>query len=147
MRAFEDAVVEVDDRKLMGLFRELAISRKFTAVELRKLLRSMGGDASEGGTLAGSALRLYSQIKATVAEEDVVAILEELERSERRALEAFESAAERERSGALHDAIRVHAKEIGRTLESLHALRMELKRSSSSEDDPGDDPEDDKNET
>jgi len=142
VRAFEDAVVEVDDRKLMGLFRELAISRKFTAVELRKLLRSMGGDASEGGTLAGSALRLYSQIKATVAEEDVVAVVEELERSERRALEAFESAAERERSGELHDAIRAHAKEIGRTLESLRALRTELKGSSSSKSSSSEDRKD-----
>lgn len=134
MRAFEDAVVEVEDRKLKGLFRELAISRKFTAVELRKLLRSLGEETSESGTLTGSALRLYTQIKAAIADKDNVAILEELERSERRALEAFEEAAEREGSGDLHDAIRSHVQEIGSTLESLADLRKDLALSSRSEE-------------
>jgi uncharacterized protein (TIGR02284 family) len=130
VRAFEHAVVEVENRKLKGLFRELAISRKFAAVELRKLLRSLGGKTSESGTLTGSALRLYTQIKTAVADNDSVAILEELERSERRALEAFEDAAEREESGDFHDAIRALATEINHTLESLTALRKDLARPS-----------------
>lgn len=134
MRAFEDAVVEVEDRKLKGLFRELAISRKFTAVELRKLLRSLGEETSESGTLTGSALRLYTQIKAAIADKDNVAILEELERSERRALEAFEEAAAREGSGDLHDAIRIHGEEIGTALDSLAALRKDLARPSKSDE-------------
>ena len=128
VRAFEDAVVEVEDRKLKGLFRELAISRKFTAVELRKTLGSLGGETSESGTLTGSALRLYAQIKTAIADKDSSAILEELERSERRALEAFWEAAQRERSGGLHDEIQVHANEIGVSLESLAALRRDLAR-------------------
>jgi len=128
-------VVEIENRKLKGLFRELAISRKFTAVDLRKMLRAMGGDASESGTVTGSALRLYAQIKTAIANSNETVVLEELERSERRALEAFEEAAAREQSGELHDAIRVHAREISQTLESLSALRRDLARPPHSRED------------
>jgi uncharacterized protein (TIGR02284 family) len=135
VRAFESAVVEIENRKLKGLFRELAISRKFTAVDLRKTLRASGGGASESGTVKGSALRLYAQIKTAIADSNETAVLGELERSERRALEAFEAAAAREQSGELHDAIRMHAQEISRTLESLSALRMDFARPPNSRDD------------
>ena len=127
-------MVEIENRKLKGLFRELAISRKFTAVDLRKTLRALGGDASESGTVKGSALRLYAQIKTAIADSNETAVFEELQRSERRALEAFEAAAAREQSGKLHDAIRMHAQEISRTLESLSALRMDFARPLNSRD-------------
>lgn len=121
-------MVEVENRKLKQCFRDLAISRKFSCVALRKLLRSQGGRTSERGTLTGSALRLYAKIKAAIADQDCIAIVEELERSEKRALQAFCEAAAREPLGEFRGVIQTQARAIRESLEDLSALRRDLAR-------------------
>ena len=77
---------------LKSLFHEFAQQRSQFAGELQTLVRSLGGDPEDAGSIAGSLHRGWINIKSAVMGEDETTILNECERGEDAAKSAYKDA-------------------------------------------------------
>lgn len=89
---FKTAADGVDDAQITTLFQELSSQRAHFTRELQDVVRQYGGEPEEDGSLTGSLHRGWMNIKAAVTGNDKTAILNEAERSEDFAKEAYEEA-------------------------------------------------------
>ncbi|CAN5523034.1 PA2169 family four-helix-bundle protein [soil metagenome] len=86
---FKDAAEGVNRSDLKTTFYEFSQQRaEFTGV-LQELVRSLGGDPENGGSISGAIHRGWIDIKAAVTGKDEEAILNECERGEDYAKEAY----------------------------------------------------------
>ena len=89
---FKDAAEGIERAELKTLFYEFSQQRaEFTGV-LQQLVRSLGGDPETSGSLSGAVHRGWINIKSAVTGKDEQAILNECERGEDHAKEAYAGA-------------------------------------------------------
>jgi uncharacterized protein (TIGR02284 family) len=81
-KGFALAAKESKDPTLTEFFREGEHSCHVAATELQDAVRTIGGEADEGGSAAGAVHRGWVSLKAAVSSRDDKAILEECERGE-----------------------------------------------------------------
>jgi uncharacterized protein (TIGR02284 family) len=89
---FQEAAESVEDSSLKTLFYEYAQQRAQFAGELQALVRDLGGDPENSGSLAANLHRRWIDIKALVTGKDDHAILSECERGEDVAKNAYQDA-------------------------------------------------------
>lgn len=88
-RSAEDA----KDSDLKQQFEQLANERSSMAAELDRLIREHGGEPSwSGGSMAGAAHRMFTDLKAAISGNQRQAILTEVARGESVAEEAYDEA-------------------------------------------------------
>ena len=89
---FTSAAEGIERSDLKSLFYEFAQQRSQFAGELQSLVRSLGGDPEDSGSVAGSLHRGWINIKSAVMGKDEAAILNECERGEDVAKNAYKEA-------------------------------------------------------
>lgn len=99
---FKEASEGVERTDLKSFFSECSVQRSQFAGELQALVRTLGGDPEKSGSIAGSLHRGWINIKAAVTGKDEGAILNECERGEDSAKNAYKEALD----GFLPDYIR-----------------------------------------
>lgn len=89
---FKTAAEDIERSELKTVFYELSQQRAdFTGI-LQELVRSMGGDPATGGSMSGAVHRGWMDIKTAVVGRDEEAILNECERGEDYAKDAYAEA-------------------------------------------------------
>ncbi len=91
---FTTAAEGIERSDLKSLFYEFAQQRSQFAGDLQSLVRSLGGDPEDTGSIAGSIHRGWINIKSAVTGKDEGTILNECERGEDSAKAAYKSALE-----------------------------------------------------
>ena len=91
---FKEAADGVERSDLKSLFYEFSQQRSQFAGELQGLVRELGGDPENSGSISGAIHRGWINIKAVVTGKDDHAILNECERGEDVAKNAYKSALE-----------------------------------------------------
>jgi uncharacterized protein (TIGR02284 family) len=89
---FKEAAEGVERTDLKSLFYEFSQQRAEFAGVLQGLVRSLGGEPEDTGSISGAAHRSWIDIKAAVTGRDEEAILNECERGEDYAREAYTDA-------------------------------------------------------
>jgi len=89
---FRDAAQHAVSPDLQQLFRRHADECRAGAIELQALVVQLGGSAEEGGTVAGAAHRGWMAVKGSLAGYTDLAILEECERGEDKAISDYRDA-------------------------------------------------------
>ena len=91
---FKEAAEGVDRSDLKSLFYEFSQQRSQFAGELQSLVQSLGGDPENSGSIAAALHRGWINIKSAVTGKDEGAILNECERGEDSAKNAYKNALE-----------------------------------------------------
>lgn len=91
-QGFADAAEGVEASDLKTFFYEAGQQRAHFAGELQTLVRELGGDPENSGSVAGAIHRGWINIKAAVTGKDEKAILNEAERGEDSAVKAYKDA-------------------------------------------------------
>ncbi|REJ78610.1 MAG: PA2169 family four-helix-bundle protein [Acidobacteria bacterium] len=89
---FKTAAASVEDNQTTALFEELSNQRGHFARELQDMVQQFGGEPAESGTFSGTLKRGWMNIKTAVTSDDKTAVLNECERAEDVAKEAYEDA-------------------------------------------------------
>lgn len=91
---FKQAAEGVETSNLKSTFFEYSQQRSQFTGELRELVRELGGDPENSGSIAGSLHRGWINIKSAVTGQDEGSILNEAERGEDAAKKAYKNAME-----------------------------------------------------
>ena len=91
-QGFQEAAEGVERSDLKSFFGECSIQRSQFAGELQSLVRTLGGDPENSGSIAGSLHRGWINIKAAVTGKDEGSILNECERGEDSAKKVYKDA-------------------------------------------------------
>ena len=91
---FKEAAEGVERSDLKSLFYEFSQQRSQFAGELQELVRTLGGDPEKSGSMAAALHRGWINIKSAVTGKDEGAILNECERGEDVAKNAYKEALE-----------------------------------------------------
>jgi len=91
---FQTSAEGVEDSQLKSFFYELGQQRAQFVGELQGLVRELGGDPENSGSFSGAIHRGWINIKSVVTGQDDGAILNEAERGEDVAKNAYKSALE-----------------------------------------------------
>lgn len=91
---FQESAEAVQDSQLKTLFYELGQQRAQFTGELQGLVRELGGDPENSGSFSGAIHRGWINLKSAVTGQDDGAILNEAERGEDVAKNAYKNALE-----------------------------------------------------
>jgi uncharacterized protein (TIGR02284 family) len=93
-QGYRRSAQDASDSDLKQQFERLAEERSAMAAELDRLLRENGGEpgATSGGSLAGAAHRMWTDLRAALSGNNRQAILAEVARGESAAEEAYDDA-------------------------------------------------------
>jgi uncharacterized protein (TIGR02284 family) len=127
---FKEAAEGIERSDLKALFYEFSQQRAEFASVLQELVRGLGGDPEKSGSLAGAAHRGWINIKSAVTGRDEEAILNECERGEDSAKEAYADAAQMALPDNIADVVRQQAQAVLAAHNRVRELRnMEHGRS------------------
>lgn len=91
-KGFMVAAEDVENPNLRDLFRTAAARCAEGAKELESKIVSLGGEPSSGGSMTGAVHRAWTNLKAALASRSEKAVLEEVERGEDAAKDAYQQA-------------------------------------------------------
>ena len=131
-QGFKEAAEGVERSDLKSAFYEYSQQRSQYAGVLQGLVRSLGGDPDTGGSLSGAVHRGWINIKAAVTGRDEAAILNECERGEDYAKEAYEKALKTALPSNVEDVIRQQSQGVQAAHNRVKELRNAESRAASS---------------
>jgi uncharacterized protein (TIGR02284 family) len=120
---FQEAAEGTERSDLKSFFSENALQRAKFAGELQTLVQSLGGDPENSGSFAGALHRGWMNIKSAVTGRDEAAILNECERGEDSAKNAYQEALEQTLPDYIRDAVVVQHQFIVAAHDQVKALR------------------------
>ena len=122
---FKQAAEGVDNSETKSLFYEIGQQRSQFAGELQNLVRELGGDPENSGSVTGAIHRGWINIKSAVTGHDQGAILNEAERGEDVAKNAYEKALQED----LPANVRAVVEQQGSAVKSAHDRVRDLRDS------------------
>ncbi len=125
---FKDAAEGVERSDLKTLFYEFSQQRAQFAAVLMELVRELGGDPAHSSSIAGAMHRGWIELKAALTGGGDEAILNECERGEDYAKDAYSKALEKNLPSNIADVIRQQATAV----QAAHNRVKELRNSSKS---------------
>lgn len=93
---FRSSAENVEDPRLKEFFMRRSQEVAASVRELQDLVRSLGGEPAESTSIGGTLHRRWIDIKTAFTRNDTVAVLNETERGEDVALNAYRKAAEKD---------------------------------------------------
>jgi len=120
---FTQAADGVDDSNLQTLFREYAFRRSQYVGELQSLVQTLGGDPEDSGSVAGALHRGWLNIKSAVTGRDAEAVLDECERGEDVAKEAYRDALEMKLPDYIREVVENQYQGVLAAHDNIKALR------------------------
>ncbi len=120
---FKAAAEGVERSDLKSLFYEFSQQRSQFAGELQTLVQTLGGDPENSGSLSASLHRGWINIKSVVTGKDDSAILNECERGEDSAKNAYKNALELSLPSHVMDTVQTQYASIQSAHDRVKALR------------------------
>jgi uncharacterized protein (TIGR02284 family) len=124
---FKDAAEGVERSDLKSLFYECSQQRSQFAGELQSLVRELGGDPEQSGSLTAVLHRGFIDIKSIVTGKDETAILNECERGEDIAKAAFQKASEQDLPANVKTTVQNQFNTVKTTHDKIRDLRDSAK--------------------
>lgn len=93
---FRSSADNVDDPRLKTFFLRRSQEVAASVQELQELVRSLGGEPAASASLSGALHRRWIDLKTALTANDSLAVLNETERGEDAALNAYRKAAEKD---------------------------------------------------
>lgn len=131
---FKDAAEGVERSDLKTLFYEFSQQRSEFVGVLQGLVRNLGGDPETAGSISGTVHRGWLNIKAAVTGQDEGAILNECERGEDYAKEAYAEALELNLPDNIADVLSQQSQAVLAAHNRIRALRDAEKAADDSDD-------------
>ncbi len=131
-QGFKEAAEGVERSDLKSTFYEYSQQRSQYAGVLQGLVRSLGGDPDTDGSISGAVHRGWINIKAAVTGQDEAAILNECERGEDYAKEAYEDALKMNLPANIQDVLRQQSQGVQAAHNRVKELRNAESRAASS---------------
>jgi uncharacterized protein (TIGR02284 family) len=122
-QGFTTAAEGIERSDLKSLFFEFAQQRSQFAGELQSLVQSLGGDPENSGSMAGALHRGWIDIKSAVMGRDESAILNECERGEDAAKNAYKSALEENLPANVLETVQTQYTAVQSAHDRIKALR------------------------
>lgn len=129
---FNEAAEGIERADLKSLFREYSQQRAEYASVLQGLVRSMGGDPETDSSVSGAVHRGWINIKAAVTGQDEASILNECERGEDYAKEAYQEALQQPLPDQIADVIRQQSQGVQAAHNRIKELRNAESRAAGS---------------
>lgn len=120
---FQQAAEGVERSDLKSIFYEFSQQRSQFAGELQGLVRELGGDPETSSSIAGSIHRGWINIKSAVTGRDDAAILNECERGEDVAKNAYKEALQGNLPSNVNEIIQRQASAVQTAHDRIKALR------------------------
>lgn len=120
---FRQAAEGVNRSDLKTLFHEYSQQRSQFAGELQQLVRDLGGDPENTGSISGSLHRGWIDIKQAVTGGDEQSVLNEAERGEDSAKNAYKNALQENLPANVNSVIAKQATAIQEAHDKIKALR------------------------
>ena len=120
---FKEAAEGVERSDLKSLFYEFSQQRSQFAGELQSLVQSLGGDPENSGSVAAALHRGWINIKSAVTGKDEAAILNECERGEDSAKNAYKSALEEALPANVAETVQTQYVSVQAAHDRIKALR------------------------
>jgi uncharacterized protein (TIGR02284 family) len=130
-QGFKEAAEGVERSDLKSTFYEYSQQRSQYAGILQGLVRSLGGDAENDGSISGAMHRGWINIKSAVTGRDEAAILNECERGEDYAKEAYEEALKTSLPSNVEDVLRQQSQGVQAAHNRIKELRNSERRAAS----------------
>lgn len=122
-QGFADAAEGVENSELKSVFYEAGQQRSRFAGELQSLVRELGGDPENSGSISGAIHRGWINIKSAVTGKDEKAILNEAERGEDVAVNAYKEALNQNLPANVQSVIQNQYSQVQATHDKVKALR------------------------
>jgi uncharacterized protein (TIGR02284 family) len=129
---FQQSSEGVERSDLKTFFSECSLQRSQFAGELQTLVQTLGGDPADSGSVAGSLHRGWINIKAAVTGRDEGAILNECERGEDVAKNAYKEALEGFLPDYMREVVQKQYDGVSAAHDRVKALRDAFNNQSSS---------------
>jgi uncharacterized protein (TIGR02284 family) len=120
---FRTCAENVKNPTLKAFFEQKAERCREGAVQLQQIVREMGGDPETGGSMSGAMHRFWMNIRGTISSMGDHAILDECERGEDSAKEAYEDALRAELPGDVRRVIENQYREVKTNHDRVKELR------------------------
>lgn len=120
---FKQAAEGVQNSELKSAFYEFGQQRAQFAGELQSLVRELGGDPENSGSISGTLHRGWINIKSAVTGKDDGAILNEAERGEDVAKNAYKSALEQNLPANVLSVVQNQYSSVQTAHDSVKAMR------------------------
>ena len=120
---FKEAAEGVERSDLKSLFYEFSQQRAQFAGELQQLVQQLGGDPENTGSVAGALHRGWINIKSAVMGRDESAILNECERGEDSAKNAYKNALEEPLPANVMETVQTQYQAVQSAHDRVKALR------------------------
>ena len=120
---FTEAADGVERSDLKSLFYEFAQQRSQFAGELQTLVQTLGGDPENSGSISGALHRGWINIKSAVTGKDEASILNECERVEDVAKNAYKNALETSLPAHILDTVQTQYAAVQSAHDRVKALR------------------------
>ncbi len=131
-QGYKEAAEGVQRSDLKSTFYEFSQQRSQFAGVLQGLVRSLGGDPESTGSFTGAIHRGWIDIKAAVTGQDESAVLNECERGEDHAKEAYEDALGKSLPANVEDVLRQQSQAVLAAHNRILELRNTESRAASS---------------
>lgn len=128
---FKEAAEGVERSDLKSLFYECSQQRSQFAGELQSLVRELGGDPEDSGSITAALHRGFIDIKSIVMGKDETAILNECERGEDIAKAAYQKAAEQDLPANVKTTVQNQFSTVKTTHDKIRDLRDATKAATS----------------
>lgn len=129
-KGFTKAAEDTHSTELRAMFTEGARRCAQGASELQNLVRELGGSPDRGGSVTGALHRGWVSVKEAVMKRDDQAILEEVERGEDYAKEAYRKALEQDLPAAVQAVVQRQYQGVLANHDKVKALRERYARKS-----------------
>ena len=128
---FREAAEGVKDSELKTLFYEYSQQRAQFGAVLMELVRELGGDPTHSGSAAGAIHRGWMDLKAAITGGSEESILNEAERGEDSAKDAYKDALEKNLPANIADVVRQQATAVQAAHNRVRELRNAESRAAS----------------
>jgi uncharacterized protein (TIGR02284 family) len=122
-QGFQEAADGVERSDMKTFFSSCSLERAGFVGELQSLVRSLGGEPAEEGSMAGALHRGWIDLKAAITGKDDEAILNECERGEDSAKETYHDALAEELPSNVREVLERQAAAIRDKHDRIKALR------------------------
>jgi uncharacterized protein (TIGR02284 family) len=123
VEGFKQAAEGVSSEQLKSVFSKYSQERSGFVSDLQNLVRTLGGDPEETGSTAGALHRGWINIKSAITGNDDAAILNECERGEDVAKNAYKEAQKADLPGYIRDIIETQFSSVLAAHDHIRTLR------------------------
>ena len=123
VEGFKQAAEGVSSEQLKSVFTKYSQERAGYVTDLQNLVRTLGGDPEESGSTAGALHRGWINIKSAITGNDDAAILNECERGEDSAKNAYKEAQKEDLPGYIRDIIEAQFSGVLAAHDHIRTLR------------------------